>query len=164
MSGELLVKNRGGWRTVLAVLLACVGAAALSFLFARFLPLESGLARGATIALLAYVLFRVFYPVCDDFFSKKAADRDGIWRVTEDTLYLNDLAIPRSTIKMVHCWPSRDALGHSGGGWVINIETTGKNHVLRSLTQGEDVERSATQLRAMVTALGYGSQWHDPNT
>ena len=159
MSGELLLKNNGGRQTVPAVVLACVGALALSLLFARYTPLENDLARGAVLALLAYVLFRVFYPVCADLFSKGEANRPGTWRVTEDTLYLNDTVIPRSTIKMVHCWPNRDALGHGGTGWTVNIETTGKNHVLRSLTQGADAERSAQQLRAMVIALGYGSRW-----
>lgn len=159
MSGELLIKNHIGRQTVPAVLLACAGAIALTLLIARFWPMENSFARGAVLALLAYVLFRVFYPVCTDLFSKGKAGSGGTWRVTEDTLYLNNLAIPRSTIKMVHCWPNRDALGNGGTGWTVNIETTGKNHVLRSLTQGADAERSAQQLRAMVIALGYGSQW-----
>ena len=159
MSGELLIKNHIGRQTVPAVLLACAGAIVLTLLLARFLPLENSFARGAVLALLAYVLFRVLYPVCTDLFSKGKTHSGGTWRVTEDTLYLNDLAIPRSTIKMVHCWPNRDALGHEIRGWTINIETTGKNHLLRSLTQGENAERSASQLRALITALGYGSRW-----
>ena len=61
----------------------------------------------------------------------------------------------------MYCWPNRDALGHTGAGWTINIETTGKNQVLRSLTEGEDLERSVGQLRALVEALGYGSRWEE---
>ena len=83
------------------------------------------------------------------------------WRVTPDTLYLGETAIPRSSIRQVYCWPNRDALGHKGTGWTINIETTGKNQVLRSLTEGEDLERSVQQLRAMVVALGYGDRWEE---
>ena len=41
----------------------------------------------------------------------------------------------------------------------VYIETEGKNQVLRSLKEGEDVERSARQLRALVIALGYQSRW-----
>ena len=85
----------------------------------------------------------------------------GIWRVTPDTLYLNGTAISRAGIRQVYCWPNRDALGHAGTGWPVNIETDRGHHVLRSLTRGEEAERSARQLQAMVTALGYGSSWRD---
>ena len=162
MSGELLIKTRSWRQTVPAVVLACAAAVALSLLFARFVPLEGGLARGAVLALVAYVLFRVLYPVCTRLFTGGTEARAGTWRVTEDTLYLNDLAIPRSSIRQVHCWPNRDALGHAGTGWTVNIETTGQNQLLRSLTEGADAARSAEQLRALVEALGYGGRWQEP--
>ena len=160
MSGELLIKTRDWRQTLPAVILSCAAAAVLTFLFTRNLSL-TGLALGAVAALVAYVLFRVLYPVCARLFSKGAEAREGIWRVTPDTLYLNDTAIPRASIRQVHCWPNRDALGHTGAGWTVNIETTGKNHLLRTLTEGADADRSIRQLRAMVVALGYGSQWTD---
>ena len=158
MSGELLLKNHS-WRQVLpGLLLAAAAAAGVTFWALQYLPLE-GLAQAAVAALIAYVLFRVLYPVCTGLFSKGQTASAGTWRVTEDTLYLNDTAIPRSSIRQVHCWPNRDALGHAGAGWTVNIETTGRNHLLRSLTEGEDVDRSVRQLRAMVVALGYGHRW-----
>ena len=43
----------------------------------------------------------------------------------------------------------------------MNIETTGKNQLLRSLTEGEEVDHSVRQLRALVVALGYGAQWQE---
>lgn len=160
MSGELLLKNHS-WRQVLpGLLLAAAAAAGVTFWALQYLPLE-GLAQAAVAALIAYVLFRVLYPVCTGLFSKGQTASAGTWRVTEDTLYLNDTAIPRSSIRQVHCWPNRDALGHAGAGWTVNIETTGKNHLLRTLTEGADADRSIRQLRAMVVALGYGSQWAD---
>ena len=160
MSGELLLKNHR-WRQVLpGLLLAAAAAAGVTFWALQYLPLE-GLAQAAVAALIAYVLFRVLYPVCTGLFSKGQTASAGTWRVTEDTLYLNDTAIPRSSIRQVHCWPNRDALGHAGAGWTVNIETTGKNHLLRTLTEGADADRSIRQLRAMVVALGYGSQWTD---
>ena len=160
MSGELLLKNHS-WRQVLpGLLLAAAAAAGVTFWALQYLPLE-GLAQAAVAALIAYVLFRVLYPVCTGLFSKGQTASAGTWRVTEDTLYLNDTAIPRSSIRQVHCWPNRDALGHAGAGWTVNSETTGKNHLLRTLTEGADADRSIRQLRAMVVALGYGSQWTD---
>ena len=161
MSGELILDDKSQWkRTVPAVLLSCLLAGGAAVVCLRHLPLEgSGLAICA--AALAYALFRLLYPVCEKLFPAGKTGESGTWTVTPEMLLLNGTAIPRSTIKMVHCWPNRDALGHAKGGWTINIETTGKNHVLRSRTEGEDMERSACQLRAMVEALGYGSQWKE---
>ena len=160
MSGELLLKTHS-WRQVLPGVLLCAAVAAVgTFLCLQFLSL-TGFARGAVAAFIAYVLFRVLYPVCTGLFSRGKAASAGTWRVTPDTLYLNDTAIPRASIRQVHCWPNRDALGHAGAGWTVNIETTGKNHLLRTLTEGEDVDRSVRQLRAMVVALGYGGRWAD---
>ena len=161
MSGELLIKTHS-WRQVLPGLaLSAAAAAGVTFVSLQFLTSLTGFARGAVAAFIAYVLFRVLYPVCTGLFSRGKAASAGTWRVTPDTLYLNDTAIPRASIRQVHCWPNRDALGHAGAGWTVNIETTGKNHLLRTLTEGEDVDRSVRQLRAMVVALGYGGQWVD---
>ena len=160
MSGELLIKTRS-WRQVLpGLILAAAAAAGLTFLAMQRISL-TGLAQGAVAALIAYVIFRVLYPMCTQLFSRGTEAQAGTWRVTPDTLYLGETAIPRSSIRQVYCWPNRDALGHKGTGWTINIETTGKNQVLRSLTEGEDLERSVRQLRAMVVALGYGDRWEE---
>ena len=161
MSGELILENNGRWKqTVPAVLVTCLLAGGLLALCLRRLSLK-GMGLAITAALLAYVLFRVLYPVFAQLFAKGERGQAGTWRVTPDTLYLNDLAIPRDTIKMVHCWPNRDALGHPGAGWTVNIETTGKNQLLRSLTEGEEVDHAVRQLRALVVALGYGAQWQE---
>ena len=161
MSGELLLENNGRWKRIVpAVLVTCLLTGGVMALCLRRLSL-TGMGLAITAALTAYVLFRVLYPIFDQAFSKGERGEGGTWRVTLDTLYLNDTAIPRSTIKMVHCWPNRDALGHAGTGWTVNIETTGKNHLLRSLTGGEDADRSIRQLRALVVALGYGARWQE---
>lgn len=156
MSGELLLKTKSGALPALA--LSCLLTAGLALVFLRYLPLQSGLARGAAAALLAYVLFRVLYPALSCLFPEKT-DPAGTWTVTPDTLYLNETAIPRSSIRQIYCWPNRNALGQAGAGWTVNIETDRGHHLLRTLTKGEDAKRSARQLRAMVAALGYGSRW-----
>ena len=117
-----------------------------------------GLALTVTAALLCYVLFRVLYPAVSQLIGKGEGGRTVTWTVTADALVLDGQSISRSSIKQVHCWPNRDALGHTEAGWTVNIETQGKNQVLRSLKEGENVERSARQLRALVIALGYQSR------
>ncbi len=162
MSGELLLKASSARRTALSVAGAVLAAGFAAFLFLRLSPLEEGLARAVLAAVLAYVIFRVVYPVIAGALGRGQASRTMVWRLSGETLYLDELAIPRASIKMVHCWPNRDALGHQGTGWTVNIETTGKNQVLRTLTEGEELERSVTGLWALVTALGYGGQWKEP--
>lgn len=161
MSGELILEKASQWKgTALALLLSCLLAGGAAVVCLRYLPLE-GMKMTICAAVLVYVLFRVLYPVFARLFIREERDQAGTWRVTPDTLYLNDLAIPRSNIKMVYCWPNRNALGHSSAGWTVNIETTGKNQLLRSLTSGEEADRSVRQLRALVVALGYGAQWRE---
>lgn len=164
MSGTLIVENEKQWkRTLPAVLLAVLGAGALTWFFLTRMPswveFSSELAQMATSALLAYVLFRVLYPAAAKALPGGDAVRNILWTVNGDTLTLDGDEIARSAIKMVHVWPNRDALGIRGGGWVVNIETTGKNRVLRSLTEGEEAERSAESLETLVAALGYRRQW-----
>ncbi len=156
MSGELLLKTRS--RALPALALSCALTAVLALVFLRYVPLPSGLARGGAAALLAYVLFRVLYPALSSLFPEKTGPA-GTWTVTPDTLYLNETAISRSSIRQIYCWPNRNALGQAGIGWTVNIETDRGHHLLRTLTGGEDAKRSARQLRAMVVALGYGSRW-----
>ena len=163
MSGTLLVENERRWqRTLPAVLLSAVGAGVLTwFTFSR-LPegwFSSELAQVACMALLAYMLFRVLYPAVSRMMPGGDAARTVAWTVSGDTLTLDGAELPRGAIKMVHVWPNRDALGIRGGGWVVNIETTGKNRVFRSLGGGADADRSARSLEELVSALGYERQW-----
>lgn len=157
MSGELLLESKKGVLPALA--LSCLLTLGLALVCLRFMRLpESGVLRGGAGALLAYVLFRVLYPAVNDLFSG-GLDARGTWRVTEDTLYLNDTAIPRASIRQVYCWPNRNALGQTRAGWTVNIETDRGHKVLRSATRGEEAKRAERQLRAMVAALGFGAQW-----
>ena len=109
-------------------------------------------------ALLSSTVAFALYPALSCLFPEKTGPA-GTWTVTPDTLYLNETAIPRSSIRQIYCWPNRNALGQAGAGWTVNIETDRGHHLLRTLTKGEDAKRSARQLRAMVAALGYGSRW-----
>lgn len=159
MSGELLIKTKN-WRQILpALLLSCALTLAAALACLRYLPIQAGAAWSAGAALLGYVLFRALYPAICGMFPQRGAA--GTWTVTEEDLDLNGTRIPRSTIRQIYCWPNRNALGQTGTGWIVNIETDRGHHVLRSLTAGEDAERSVRQLRAMVTALGYESSWRE---
>lgn len=157
MSGELLLESRKGALPALA--LSCLLTLGIALVCLRFLHLpESGVLRGAAGAFLAYVLFRVLYPAMNELLSG-GPDARGTWRVTEDTLYLNEEAIPRSSIRQVYCWPNRNALGQTQAGWTVNIELDRGHRVLRSRSKGGEAEYARRQLRAMVVALGCGSRW-----
>ncbi|WP_295586120.1 hypothetical protein [uncultured Oscillibacter sp.] len=156
MSGELILE-KSDWRRVLAAVVGvCVLDGALMIFFLPRLHM-TGMTLAVVAALTAYVLFRLLYPALEGMLP--GGKETVKWNLTADTLHLGGTAIDRSTIKMVHCWPNRDALGNRGNGITVNIETTGKNQLLRSVRDGVDADPSARQLRALVTALGYGSRW-----
>ncbi len=160
MSGEVLLKHHAWWQVLPAMALSLAAAGGLTWMVISRLPLE-GLAMAAVSALLAYALFRCLYPVFTGLLGGRKAVEPTPWTCTEDALVLGGDRIPRESIRMVHCWQDRDALGNRSAGWVVNIETTGRNRLLRSLDEGADAEQSVQQLRALVTALGYGSQWNE---
>ena len=157
MSGELILENRGLGRILPVLLLSGAGAAVVSGVLLSLVHLQGG-ALAVTAALVAYVLFRVLYPAVGGMLPG-GGTQTVIWRMTGTDLILGEKTIPLRSIKMVHCWPARDALGHQSAGWTVNIETTGKNEVLHSLREGEGAESSALRLRAMVMALGYEDNW-----
>lgn len=156
MSGELTLEKTNWMGTLFAVLVSVLIAGGLTVLIMSRLHV-TGIGQAVTAGLGAYVIFRLLYPVTAGMFPGGRAETT--WTVTADKLVLGQREIPRSTIKMVHCWPNRDALGHQGAGWTVNIETTGKNELLRSRTGEKEAKQSARQLRALVVALGYGSAW-----
>ena len=156
MSGELTLEKTNWMGTLFAVLVSVLIAGGLTVLIMSQLHV-TGLGQAVTAGLGAYVIFRLLYPMTAGMFPGGRAETT--WTVTADKLVLGQREIPRSAIKMVHCWPNRDALGHQGTGWTVNIETTGKNELLRSRTGEKEAKQSARQLRALVVALGYGSAW-----
>ena len=163
MTGKLILKAEGAWkRTALVWLLSFAVTVAIVVPLSVAVPWE-GLARGAAVAIATYVLMRCAYRVFSAVLFRGEADTAGsrtvTWTVTEDTLTLDGTTIPRSAIRNVHCWPNRDSLGFSAPGWTVNIETDGKNELLRSLTDGSPAETSAALLRELVVALGYGRSW-----
>ena len=113
--------------------------------------------RAVVCALTAYLLFRLLYPAISALLP--GGTQSVSWSVTATELRLGGDTVDRDTIKMVHCWPGRDALGNRRSGYTVNIETAGKNFLLHSLAEGQDAEKSASELRALVSALGYGRQW-----
>ena len=156
MSGELTLEKSGWPRVAVTVAVVCVVDAALMVFLLPHLHL-TGMAQAVVCALTAYLLFRLLYPALEGLLP--GGKRTVSWSVTATELRLGGDTVDRDTIKMVHCWPGRDALGNRRGGYTVNIETTGKNFLLRSAAEGQDADVSARQLRALVVALGYGRQW-----
>ena len=158
MSGELILETNQNWKRVApALLLSCIAAGALSVALLNLVHLE-GMGLAVTAALVVYVLFRIFYPALEKRMPG-GGSRTAVWTITGTDLTLEGRTIPLRSIKNVYCWPNRDALGVTNPGWTVNIETTGKNLLLRSLREGEEAERSALRLRALVVALGYEDNW-----
>ncbi|MBU5625825.1 hypothetical protein KQI82_02600 [Oscillibacter sp. MSJ-2] len=161
-SGTLSLSPAGGWKhTALAALLSALLSGGAVYWTVRCLPLDA-LPLSIVSALLAYVLLRVFYPAFDHLLPGGKREESVDWVVSASALTLAGKSIDRSGIRAVHCWPNRDALGNDKPGWTVNIETDGKNILLRSLTGEDRAEQSAQALQSLVEALGYGGAWHRP--
>lgn len=167
MSGELILKNNNRWRRTLP---AVAVTTLITFVFLWLMhillsvsgtKMEGGVMEAILIALMTYVVFRSFYPLVTKYLPGGEKTRTLSWTMTGDDLILGSETIPLDNIKMVHCWPQKDALGHRLQGWIINIETrgAGKNQVLCSVDEGEQVERSVELLQELVDALGYHDRW-----
>ena len=156
MSGELTLERSGWPRLAATVAAVCALDAALMVFLLPHLHL-TGMAQAVVCALTAYLLFRLLYPAISALLP--GGQQSVSWSVTATELRLGGQTVDRDAIKMVHCWPGRDALGNRRSGYTVNIETAGKNFLLRSAAEGQDAEKSAAQLRALVSALGYGRQW-----
>lgn len=173
MSGNILVSAGSGRRTLLRLVLSLAGTAAAAYLLwpvaqpllerVHVEPMwgienMTAIARSALMAVGAYVVFSLL-SYC---FERLLPDSGEIgtlpWRVESETLTLGEVSIPLENIRKVHCWPGRNILGQSTGNVVVNIETTGKNQVLRSL-DGERAHESEAALEELVRALGYGAAW-----
>ena len=153
MSGELLLENRIGKYDILALAGTAALVGAVMFLISPLVPLSEPVARGAVIALATYVLFRVCYPFLRGRFHNSGA-QSVHWELSGDALALGERIIPRSAIRNVYVWPNRNALGQTRPGLVVNIETDGKNELLRSLTRGDEIEVSVERLKELARALG----------
>lgn len=156
MSGELIVKNNDAKKNLLAFLVTAAVVLAVMLPMARMLlnRANGGLATQLAIAVLVPVLIVVLQPEMMKLFAGGKTPVSVIpWSVRNRVLTLGDVEIPQKSIKMVHCW-------QKNGEWTINIETTGKNRLLRS-AGGADAEDSIQSLYDLVDALGYRSQWKE---
>ena len=160
MTGELILEN-GVWKRRLpaaaatAVLALLVVWPAVKLMVRRGVH---GLMLQISTAVLALVLWWVLYPVVSRLFSRERENGRVRWTLTEDSLTIGEDVIPLGTVKAVHCWANRSALGTADGGLTVNIETSGKNRVLRSLRSGQEAETSDRLLRELVEAMGYGAR------
>lgn len=153
MSGEVTIKHSGGWqRRLLALAITAAITILVMLPMVRMLQarLQTGLMTQMGIAILVPVLIWLLYPQMMKLLpGEKSACETLRWTVRDGVLTLGEAVIPQKSIKMVYCW-------QKGDDWTINIETIGKNHLLRSV---EGDARSVRQLYALVDALGYRSQW-----
>ena len=154
MSGELTIKRSGGWRKAAALGITAAVIILVMLPMARMLStrLRSGLMTQIGIAILVPVLIWLLYPQMMKLLpGAKSASETMRWTIQSGVLTLGDAVVPQKSIKMVYCW-------EKDGNWTVNIETTGKNQLLRSV---EGDARSVRQLYALVDALGYRSQWRE---
>lgn len=112
MSGELTLERSGWPRVAVTVAAVCVVDAALMVFLLPHLHL-TGMAQAVVCALTAYLLFRLLYPALEGLLP--GGKRTVSWSVTATELRLGGDTVDRSRIKMVHCWPGRDALGQPPG-------------------------------------------------
>ena len=160
MTGELILEN-GGWKrrlpaaAAIAVLALLVVWPAVKLMVRRG---GHGLMLQISTAVLALVLWWVLYPAVSRLFFREKENGRVRWTLTGDSLTIGEDVIPLGTVKMVHCWANRSALGTADGGLTVNIETSGKNRVLRSLRSGQEAETSDRLLRELVEAMGYGAR------
>lgn len=156
MSGELLVKNQKGGKSALSFLITAAVVLAVMLPMARMLlgSEKTGLLTQIGFAILVPVLIVLLRPQMDRLLSGGKTPAGTLpWRIADGALTLGETEIPLKTIKMVYCW-------QKGSAWTVNIETTGKNQLLRSV-DGEDEEESVQRLYELVDALGYRSQWKE---
>lgn len=145
MSGEIQLEA-GGWRRYLPWLVS-LAAAVLLLLAAVFYMSRRGLSGiGLQIgsAVIALAVYWALKSCLAPLFA--GGGRTVRWTLTEDALDLGGDVISRASIRQVYCWKK-------GEGHIVNIETTGKNRVLRAAPGGDPA------LQALVEALGYGQNW-----
>ena len=173
MSGNILVSAGSGRRTLLRLVLSLAATAVVAYLlwpvalpFLERVHMEplwgienmTKIARSAVVAVGVYVVFSLLSYCFERLMPDNGETGTLPWRVEDETLTLGEVSIPLESIRKVHCWPGRNILGQSTGNVVVNIETTGKNQVLRSL-DGERARESEAALEELVRALGYGAAW-----
>ena len=157
MSGELIVKNKGGSKSVLSFLVTAALVLVVMLPMGHVMKglLEKGTMTHIGFAILIPVLIVLLRPEMEKLLSggRKEPVRTIPWSIQNRILTLGETEIPMKTIKMVYCW-------QKNGSWTINIETTGKNQLLHS-AEGAEAEDSIQSLYDLVDALGYRSQWKE---
>ena len=156
MSGELIVKNKGGAKGALSFLVTAALVLVVMLPLARMMltRMATGMLTQIGIAILVPVLIVVLRPEMEKLLPGGKQTTELLpWVIRGGVLTLGETEIPLKTIKMVYCW-------QKGNAWTINIETTGKNQLLRSVG-GADEEESVQRLYDLVDALGYRSQWKE---
>ena len=156
MSGELIVKNKKSTKSLLAFLLTAAVVLAVMLPMARMMKnlLEKGTMTQIGFAILVPVLIVVLRPELEKLLPGGQKGAEALpWAIRGGILTLGTREIPLKTIKMVYCW-------QKGTAWTINIETTGRNQLLRS-AGGPEEEESVQRLYELVDALGYRSQWKE---
>lgn len=160
MSGTLYLKKKNLGADALGLAVSCLLAALFTGLMMKYLPSMAlpPLAVAAVGAACAYILFRYLYPIFTQAIGGSGTVEERPWTIKGDTLTVGGKSVSCSGIKTVHCWPNRDALGHSQGGMTVNIETPQGNILLRSVTEGDRLQDSLDSISELVSLLGFGNK------
>lgn len=145
MSGEIRLET-GGWRQWVPWLLSLAVSVPLLFLAVSYMARRGLAGWGLQIgsAVIALALCWALKSCLAPLFA--GGGRTVRWTLTGDALDLGGDVIPLASVRKVHCWKR-------GEGHIVNIETTGKNRLLRPAPDGEEA------LRTLVEALGWGRDW-----
>ena len=155
MSGKLIVKGKKqSLMTAVAAAAAIaaggVTAGVVMYWVNRYLQ-TAGLITQVVVVVAALAAAWYCFFTLDEKLASRGEMETLPWTVTETELRLGEKKIERSKIRQVYCWKKKT-------GWLVNIETSGPNELLRS--RGND-EASVESLRALVVALGYGARWQE---
>lgn len=158
MAGELTLKSGWGKKNFLALVITAAVTLAVALPVLRMLASRAengqlGLMTQVGVAIVVPIVIWLLYPQMRTLLGGEARQTLH-WSLWDGVLTLGDAVIPQNTIKMVYCWKKNDS-------WTINIETTGKNYLLRALDEGTEKDRSIQRLYDLVDALGYRSQWKE---
>lgn len=156
--GMLLVQNRSRERTIKGVwaVVLVVGLWAATLL--PFMEIAVIVVLGLWAMASKFVVGRAIGQ--GKFFDQLP------WQLTEDTLTVGELTIPREKITRVTCHPKPGFYRKSFRCWQLNVETFEKSHLFYSQNQTADQQRiddSIKSLQTLASALGTDWQgWIDP--
>lgn len=147
--GTLILESGGWWKNrLLPALVTAAVSCLVTWLAIGVMGRHGveGIALQAGSGILLLLLLWFLYPAVCKILPQAADFRTASWRLTDNELVLDGEAIPLERIVQVHQWDQNDSV-------TVNIETKGKNYLLKALSGGEQKERSVRLLLELVETL-----------